>query len=53
MTANEEKNWSNVDGLCFKKGGSVVKNKNRELIDNIDNIPASAATIDIKSEDIN
>ena len=36
---NANQQWSNIDGLCYKQDGNIIKNKNRELISDIDSIP--------------
>ena len=45
------KSWSNIDGLCYKQNKRVLKNKNRELIENIDNIayPSKETLYDLEN----
>lgn len=31
-----------IDGICYKRNGNIIKNKNRELISNLDDIPFPA-----------
>jgi len=45
------KSWPSIDGLCYKQNKRIIKNKNRELIENIDNIayPSKETLYDIEN----
>jgi len=39
LTIEKKKNLESVDGLCFRKGKKIIRNKSRPLIKNLDELP--------------
>jgi radical SAM superfamily enzyme YgiQ (UPF0313 family) len=39
-TLTNSKNLNNIDGICYKENGNITKNKPREVIKDIDEIPS-------------